>query len=147
MKTYEPSKAASILKSGPSGETYHFIKGHEIGPHTLADERWMNNLVSLGTLRVVTNDRVEKTEEKPKKKVITAKDVLPDLPEKSSKKKIGRKTKEEKEAEEKVAKQNEEAEKKAKENALDEPEFEDEQQQAFFEFVKTLREKTTIRWL
>lgn len=144
MKTYEPTKAASILKTGPSGKTYHFIKEHEVGPHSLADERWMENLVSLGVLQVVTNDREEaKVEEKPQKKVMTAKDVLPShLSEKQpEKKKIGRKTKEEKEAEEKVAKQNEKAEKEAKEKSLDGPEFEDEQQQEFVAFVKTLRGK------
>lgn len=148
MKTYEPAKAASILKTGPSGKTYHFMKDKELGPETLADQRWMDNLTADGVLRVVTDNtppsKKEPKPEKPDKKVVTSDDVLPELQPKTVKRDPGRRTKEQKEAEEKLAKQVEAAEKKAAENeakAEAEPTFADEQQQEFYEFVKSLRGK------
>lgn len=147
MKTYEPAKAASLLKTGPSGRVYHFIKEHEVGPKTLADARWMENLVADNVLQVVTDltpeeKKSEKPEPKVEKKAVTSKDVLPELEDKKILRDPGRKTKEQKDAEIKLAKQNEEAKKVAEEKKEDKVEFEDEQQQEFLEFIKSHRGKS-----
>jgi hypothetical protein len=139
MRTFEPKKAVSFIKSSPSGERYTFKRGIPVEPSTRFDEIWMDQLVSAGMLKCVSDPaKNPKAKVNPMQRRTTTEDFFPNRVEKEVPREKGYKTKSDREAELKVKKTQE---KLRAENPPEEVSFEDEKVQEFFVFLKTLRGK------
>jgi len=139
MRTFEPAKASSYIKTSPKGIRYTFKKGVPTEPETRFDEMWMDELVASKMLVCVSDPTKNPTPRvNPLQRRTTMKDFFPGREEKKVVREKGYKTESDKAAEIAVAKSQE---KLREQNPLVEEKFEDEEIQKFFVFLKTLRGK------